>query len=68
MLVLTRKPKEKIDIGESIEIEILEFVFNDATGQVKGVKLGITAPSDVDIARRELKANSNLRIFKEEGQ
>ena len=47
MLVLTRKKGESIQIGEDIEITIT---------QVKGdqVKLGIKAPKNVEIHRKEI--------------
>lgn len=47
MLVLTRKLKESIMIGDNIEISILD---------IKGdqVKIGITAPKEVSIHRKEV--------------
>jgi carbon storage regulator len=47
MLVLTRKTGEAIQIGEDIEISIVS---------VKGdqVKLGINAPKNVEIHRKEI--------------
>ncbi|GAA0318786.1 carbon storage regulator CsrA [Bacillus carboniphilus] len=47
MLVLTRKSGEAIQIGGDIEISIVS---------VKGdqVKLGINAPKDVEILRKEI--------------
>ena len=47
MLVLTRKANESIQIGESIEITVLE---------IKGeqMKLGIKAPKDIEIHRKEV--------------
>ena len=47
MLVLTRKLNESIIVGENIEIKVLE---------VKGehVRLGIIAPQDISIYRKEL--------------
>lgn len=47
MLVLSRKANETIQIGDDIEIRILE---------VKGdtVRIGIEAPKSVDILRGEL--------------
>lgn len=48
MLVLSRKPGEKIHIGDNITITVT---------YVKGnrVKLGIEAPEDVSIVRGELQ-------------
>ncbi len=47
MLVLTRKLKESIIIGDDIEVTVVD---------VKGdqVKLGISAPSHVSVHRREV--------------
>ena len=48
MLVLSRREGESIYIGENITITVVECR-NDK------VRIGITAPSDVPIARAELK-------------
>ena len=47
MLVLTRKEGESITIGDHIELTVLE---------VKGdqIKLGIKAPKEIDIHRKEI--------------
>lgn len=47
MLVLTRKPGEKIIIAGNIVVEVLEVVGAK-------VRLGITAPEDVSIYRQEM--------------
>lgn len=47
MLVLTRKENEKIVIGKNVEITILRV-------QGPRVRLGITAPADVQVMRGEL--------------
>jgi len=47
MLVLTRKQNEKIQIGDQITITILRM-------KGKAVRLGIEAPSDVNVLRGEL--------------
>jgi carbon storage regulator len=47
VLVLTRKPKEAIQIGDDIEITVLAI-------QGDQVKLGITAPKHIDIHRKEV--------------
>lgn len=47
MLVLTRKPNESIQIGDDIEIKILA-VDGDQ------IKIGIEAPRNVDIHRKEI--------------
>ncbi len=47
MLVLTRKPGEKIHIGNDIVLTVLEV-------QGTRVRLGIDAPDDVRVLRAEL--------------
>ena len=47
MLVLTRRLKESIMVGEDIEISILSIEGDQ-------VKLGISAPKNVDIHRKEI--------------
>ncbi|PAE25841.1 carbon storage regulator CsrA [Bacillus sp. 7894-2] len=47
MLVLTRRPKESIMIGDDIEISIISIEGDQ-------VKLGISAPKNVDIHRKEI--------------
>lgn len=47
MLVLTRKPDEKIMIGEDIVITVIEM-------RSDSVRIGIEAPSDVKIHRAEV--------------
>ncbi|WP_043884002.1 carbon storage regulator CsrA [Caldanaerobacter subterraneus] len=47
MLILTRKVGQSIIIGEDIEIKVLEII----NGQMK---LGITAPKNISILRKEL--------------
>jgi carbon storage regulator len=47
MLVLTRKLKEAIQIGDDIEITVLAI-------QGDQVKLGINAPKHVEIHRKEI--------------
>ena len=49
MLVLTRKPKEVIQIGENITVTIVRI-----KGQT--VRVGINAPRDVRVIRGELTA------------
>lgn len=48
MLVLTRKAGEKVVIGDSIEVTVLEVRGNQ-------VRVGIQAPESVKIVRAELK-------------
>ena len=47
MLVLTRKTNQKIVIGDDIEITIVEISGSQ-------VRIGITAPRDVRVNRREV--------------
>ena len=48
MLVLTRKPGERIWIGEDISVTVVRV-----TGG--GVRLGIEAPQELPVIREELK-------------
>jgi len=61
MLILTRKPGEKIKIDDNIEVTILA---------VKGrqVRLGIKAPDDVTIHREEIynKIQEEIKITVQE--
>lgn len=50
MLILTRKKEESIVIGDNVEVKVLEI--NDGK-----VKLGIEAPKNIDIIRKELYEN-----------
>jgi carbon storage regulator CsrA len=47
MLILTRRPGERIIIGDDIEVEVIS---------VKGpqVRLGVTAPPNVEVHREEI--------------
>lgn len=47
MLVLTRKLNESLMIGDDIEIKIVEI-------SGKTVKLGVEAPKDIQIFRKEI--------------
>lgn len=47
MLVLNRKPGESIILGDNIEVRILEI-------QDGKIKLGIEAPREVSILRKEV--------------
>lgn len=47
MLIIARKPQESFIIGENIEIVILD-IQNDK------VSIGINAPKDIQILRKEL--------------
>ena len=49
MLVLSRKPRERIVIGNEIEVVVLEV-------QGNRVKLGINGPSEIPIHRGEVYA------------
>ncbi|SMP43322.1 carbon storage regulator, CsrA [Neorhodopirellula lusitana] len=52
MLVLTRKPEESIFINENVEVVVLGIQGNK-------VRLGIEAPKDVSILRREIFVELN---------
>ncbi|SER40749.1 carbon storage regulator, CsrA [Gracilibacillus ureilyticus] len=47
MLVLTRKVNETIKIGDEIEVIVLAI-------EGEQIKLGISAPKDIDIHRQEV--------------
>ena len=47
MLVIRRRPGEKVFIGDDVELEILEIVGSQ-------VKLGIRAPKQVTVLRAEI--------------
>jgi carbon storage regulator len=47
MLVLSRKPGEKVIIGDNITLTVLEVIGNR-------VKIGVEAPNEVRILRGEL--------------
>jgi carbon storage regulator len=52
MLVLSRKKDESITIGENITITVVE-IFGDK------VRLGITAPPEVRIDRKEIRVKKD---------
>ena len=55
MLVLSRKPMERIHIGDSVVVTLIEIRGNK-------VRIGIDAPKEVNVARTELpNAISQLR-------
>jgi carbon storage regulator len=51
MLILTRRPGESIQVGEDIEISVLEIRGNQ-------IRIGISAPADVLVLRSELITTS----------
>jgi len=52
MLVLTRKSMERIQIGDSVVVTVLEIGGNK-------VRIGITAPKEIRVLRSELKEASS---------
>jgi carbon storage regulator len=50
MLVLSRKPGERIIIGDNIQVTVLAIRGNQ-------VRLGFSAPGDIPILREELAVN-----------
>ncbi len=48
MLVLSRKPTERIEIGDNVVVTVLEIRGNK-------VRIGIDAPKEVHVLRSELK-------------
>lgn len=59
MLVLTRKPQEKIRIGNDITITVIKT-------KGKTVRLGIDAPNDVTVLRGELEFDLGSKVSLEE--
>ncbi len=62
MLVLSRKANESIMIGDDIEVSIIEIAG-------KSIKLGIAAPKDVVVHRKEVYEaikNENLQAVRKE--
>jgi len=55
LLVISRKSGESFDIGDDIEIVILDVVNNK-------VKIGISAPGDIKIVRKELKETEKANL------
>jgi carbon storage regulator len=53
MLVLSRKPNERILIGSNIEVKVLSILGNR-------VRLGITCPAEVRILRSEIVPSGKL--------
>ena len=47
MLIITRRPGEKIILGEDISIQVMEIVGNQ-------VRIGIQAPKSVPVYREEI--------------
>ena len=47
MLVLARKKKEAIRIGDNIRVEVIEI-------SGSRVRIGVTAPDDVEVHREEV--------------
>ncbi len=56
MLVITRKSGQAFLLGSEIEIKILEI-------QGENIKLGITAPRNVSILRKELRDEAKKANF-----
>ena len=52
MLILTRRPGESIQVGDDIEISVLEI-------RGSQVRLGINAPADILVLRSELLENKS---------
>lgn len=55
MLILSRRPGESFYIGGDVEVTILDF-------QNDRIKVGIRAPEDVVIMRRELRETMNANL------
>ena len=57
MLVLSRKIEEGLRLGDTIEVKILNVFATDNTGSRKSkvASIGIEAPKEISILRKELK-------------
>lgn len=57
MLILSRKIEEGLKIGDTIEIKVLDVFATDNSGsrQSKVASIGIDAPREISILRKELK-------------
>ena len=55
MLIIRRKPGESILIGENIELEVIDITHSR-------VKIGITAPQNVLILRKEIRLAQQQNI------
>jgi carbon storage regulator len=51
MLILTRRPHQALIIGAEIEIKVLDIIGDR-------VRIGITAPREVKVLRRELQQDT----------
>jgi len=60
MLVLSRKPGERIFIGDNVSVTIVRIGPNT-------VKIGIDAPREMNIVREELCSNSLPRAAQNSG-
>lgn len=61
MLVLTRKPQEKIRIGNDITITVIKT-------KGKTVRLGIEAPNDITVLRGELEFDLDSSFSESESE
>lgn len=64
MLVLSRKIEEGLKIGDNIEIRVLDVFSMDKTDgrPVKSASIGIRAPKEISILRKELKQTMQENI------
>lgn len=64
MLVLSRKIEEGFRIGDQIEVKVLDVFATDNTGSRKSkvASIGIEAPREISILRKELKETMETNI------
>ncbi|MCL2056364.1 MAG: carbon storage regulator [Oscillospiraceae bacterium] len=64
MLVLSRKIEQGLKIGDTIEIRVLDIFAADKSGsrRSKAASIGIEAPKDIAILRKELVETRNANI------
>lgn len=56
MLILTRKPGETIYVGNDITITVIDY-------EGKRIKLGINAPSNVSVDRKEIRERKEAGLL-----
>lgn len=64
MLILSRKIEEGLRIGDTIEIKVLDVFATDNSGSRKSkvASIGIGAPREISILRKELKDTMEQNI------
>lgn len=68
MLVLSRKIEEGFRVGDTIEVKVLDVFATDNSGSRKSkvASIGIDAPREISILRKELKETVEANIQAEQ--